>query len=261
VRERFNPQFSLTDVVDETELADGLFSVFATRFGSGVTDFSTPFFSFDGEASGFTQVTRLGVSSTQADQIVNQDQPLGDSVSFFGTANDDTITAENVDTMIQGKGGNDTIDVSATGTDIVVFELDQASNGTDTVIGFTTGNTFQSDEIVFLGRAHLRGNGDVAETLGAGGTLGADTGFVIFSTALADTDAATLDAAFEGLAGEAAGDEIYFLAGDGTDAALARVTVTAPDDASVEILAHFNGIGDLTLLNPDNVSLPDPAIG
>jgi hypothetical protein len=208
-----------------------------------------------------TYIASLGDTGSAIEVTTSSDRSDGTAQLLLGTAGADTLIASNTDSVIQGKGGNDTIDVSATGTDIVVFELDQASNGTDTVIGFTTGNTFQSDEIVLLGRAHLRGNGDVAETLGAGGTLGADTGFVIFSTALADTDAATLDAAFEGLAGEAAGDEIYFLAGDGTDAALARVTVTAPDDASVEILAHFNGIGDLTLLNPDNVSLPDPAIG
>ena len=67
-------------------------------------------------------------------------------------------------TLIQGKGGDDSIDVSATGTNIVVFELDQASNGTDTVTGFTTGDTFQSDVIAFLGEADLRGDGDFVES-------------------------------------------------------------------------------------------------
>jgi hypothetical protein len=40
---------------------------------------------------------------------------------------------------------------------------------------------------------------------------------------------------------------------------MARVIVAGADNASVEILANFTGIGDLGLLNPDNVILPDPA--
>lgn len=176
----------------------------------------------------------------------------------IGTSGADTLTAANTDSVIQGKGGDDSIDVSATGTNIVVFELDQASNGTDTVTGFTTGNTFQSDVIAFLGEADLRGAGDMVEALGAGGMLGDDTGFVIFTTALGAIDGATLETAFEGLIGETAGDEAYFLAGNGNDAALTRATVNDTDDVSVEILANFMGIGDLGNMSTDNVILPDP---
>ncbi|MFB9150068.1 Ig-like domain-containing protein [Roseovarius ramblicola] len=186
------------------------------------------------------------------------DEQGGPTELQIGTSGGDTLTASNIDSVIQGKGGDDSIDVSATGTDVVVFELDQASNGTDTVTGFTLGNTFQSDVMAFLGEADLRGGGTDVESLGNGGPLGADTGFVIFTNALGGTDATALETAFEGLTGEAAGDEVYFLAGDGTDAALARVTVAAPDDASVEILANFSDIGDLNQLSPDNVILPDP---
>ena len=50
---------------------------------------------------------------------------------------------------------------------------------------------------------------------------------MIFTTALADTDAATIETALEGLTGEAAGDVVYALAGDGDDAALVRADVTA----------------------------------
>ncbi|MEQ8919017.1 MAG: hypothetical protein RID11_20125 [Roseovarius sp.] len=177
----------------------------------------------------------------------------------IGTAGGDTLTASNTDSVIQAKGGDDSIDVSESGTNIVVFELDQASNGTDTVTGFTTGDTFQSDVIAFLGEADLRGDGDFVQSMTDGQAIGVNTGFVIFTTALADTNAATLETAFEGLLDETAGDVVYFLAGDGTNAALARVDVTAPDDASVEILANFSDIGDLSQLNADNVILPDPA--
>ena len=186
------------------------------------------------------------------------DEQGGPTELQIGTAGGDTLTASNTDSVIQAKGGDDTIDVSATGTNVVVFELDQATNGTDTVTGFTTGETFQSDVIAFLGEADLRGAGTEVDNLGDGGTLGADAGFVIFTTALGGTDATDLETAFEGLTGENTDDEVYFLAGDGTDAALARVTVNGADDASVEILANFTGIGDLGQLSPDNVILPDP---
>jgi len=204
-----------------------------------------------------TYIATLGNPDAPFEVTISSDKG-GPSQLLVGTAGADTLTAANTDSVIQGKGGDDTIDVSATGANIIVFELDQASNGTDTVIGFTTGTTFQADDIVFLGEANLRGAGDDVQALGAGGTLWANTGFVIFTTALDGTDAATLETAFEGLVGEAAGDVLYFLAGDGTDAAMARVTVNGVDNASVEILANFTGIGDLSLFNPDNVSLPDP---
>ena len=182
----------------------------------------------------------------------------GPTELLIGTAGGDTLTAANTDSVIQAKGGDDSIDVSATGTNSIVFELDQASNGTDTITGFTTGDTFQADQIVFLGEADLRGAGDFVETLEAGGTLGVNTGFVIFTTALGGTDAATIETAFEGLLNETAGDVVYFLAGDGTNAALARATVNGTDDATVEILSNFNDIGDLSALNADNIILPDP---
>ena len=170
------------------------------------------------------------------------------------------MVGETVDPLTRGRGGDDTADVSATGENIVVFESDQAANGTDTVTGFTTGDTFQADVIAFAGQADLRGAGDTVEALSDGGTLGADTGFVVFTTALADTDAATLERAFEGLTGEAAGDTVYFLAGDGEDAALVRAEVNGTDDATVEVMGAFERIGDLAALDTDTVVLPDPVM-
>ncbi len=178
----------------------------------------------------------------------------------IGTSGADTLTASNFDSVLQGKDGDDTLDVSATGANVVVFNADQATNGTDTITGFTTGVTFQSDIIAFSDPVDLRGEGDVVQGLSEGGALDADAGFVIFTTALDDTDAATLEAAFEGLTGEAAGDIVYFLAGDGEDAALVRTETNGTDDASVEVMAQFEGIGDLAELNPENVILADPAM-
>lgn len=208
-----------------------------------------------------TYIATLGNPSAPFEVITSSNQGDGTSQLLVGTAAADTLTTSNIDSVVQAKGGDDTIDISATGASTVLFELDQASNGIDTVIGFDTGGTFQSDDLGFLGTADLRGGGTVVEALATNGTLGADTGFVIFTTALGGTDAATLETAFEGLVGENAGDTLYFLAGDGTDAAMARVTVAGADDASVEILANFTDIGDLGLLNPGNVILPDPATG
>ena len=223
----------------------------AVTFSGGTLSGQVPegevLYSFDMEDQGAGPVTLSFDDESQG----------GPTELRIGTSGADTLTAANTDSVLQGKGGDDSIDVSATGTNTIVFGLDQAGNGTDTVTGFTTGDTFQSDVIAFLGAADLRGGGDTVEALGAGGPLGADTGFVIFTTALDDTDAATLETAFEGLTGETAGDAVYVLAGDGSDAALARATVTGADDASVEILASFSGIGDLASMNTENVLLPD----
>ncbi len=178
----------------------------------------------------------------------------------IGTSEADTLTAGNTDAALQGKGGDDTLDIAATGANIVVFETDVAANGTDTVTGFTTGDTLQADAIAFAGEADLRGAGETVEALADGGALGDDTGFVVFTTALDDTDAATLETAFEDLTGEAAGDTVYFLAGDGTDATLVRAEVGGADDATVEVMAEFEDIGDLGDLRTDNITLPDPVM-
>ena len=191
-------------------------------------------------------------------ELHGQDQG-GPTELQIGTSGADTLTAANTASVIQAKGGDDQIDVSATGTNIVVFELDQAANGTDSVTGFTTGTSFQADQIAFLGQADLRGTGDAVDELGTGGALGANAGFVIFTTALADTGDTSIETALEGLTGEQAGDVFYALAGDGSDAALLRATVNGADDITTERLADFAGIGDLGNLSEDNIVLPDPA--
>lgn len=178
----------------------------------------------------------------------------------IGTSSADTLVSAKIDSILQGRGGDDILDMSATGTNVVLFDIDQATNGTDTITGFTTGDTFQSDIIAFPGQVDLRGAGDTVEALADGGTLGANTGFVVFTTALANTLSGTLETAFEGLTGETGGDIVYFLAGDGEDAALIRTQTNAPDDASVEVMAQFVGIGDLSNLSLDNIALPDPLL-
>jgi len=241
------PLVSAFPIVNEDNAATG--NVTFALIGTDQPTLPTNFYQFGVTDEGAGSITLNFIDTAQG----------GATELQIGTAGGDTLTAPNTDVVIQGKGGDDSIDVSASGTNIVVFELDQAGNGTDTVTGFTTGDTFQSDVIAFVGEADLRGDGDFVETLGAGGALGVNTGFVIFTTALGDTTAATLETAFENLVGEADGDVVYFLAGDTNgDAALARVEVSGTE-ATAEILSNFSDIGDLNQLSADNVILPDPA--
>ncbi|MGY6704511.1 beta strand repeat-containing protein [Roseinatronobacter sp.] len=175
--------------------------------------------------------------------------------AIIGTDGNDTLTAPNIDATIRGRGGNDTIDMSAGGVNTVIFEADPAANGLDTITGFSSLNTALPDRIGFAGldNSTLRGAGTDFQALGAGGTLGTDTGFVVLTFDLTGLTAGDLATAAEELVGEAGGDFIYLLATDGTNAALARVEYTAPDTASAEIMANFTGLGDLTGITANEI--------
>ncbi|MCC5961182.1 MAG: hypothetical protein JJU08_17780 [Rhodobacteraceae bacterium] len=178
------------------------------------------------------------------------------ATTFIGTNGDDTLTATNTDTLIRGRGGDDTIDMSAGGVNTVIFEADPAANGVDTITGFSVApDTALPDRIGFAGldNATLRGDGTDFQALGIGGTLGTDTGFVVLTFDLGGLTAVDLATAAEGLVGEAGGDFIYLLATDGTNAALARVEYTAPDTANAEIMANFTGLGDLTGITANEI--------
>jgi hypothetical protein len=165
-------------VVDDkfnVAFGDGIFTVNDNDAAQGtvifggatsIENFSLPasLYQFSMESLGAGPITLNLVDRAQA----------GPSELQIGTDAADTLTTSNIDSVVQAKGGDDTIDISATGASTVLFELDQASNGIDTVIGFDTGGTFQSDDLGFLGTADLRGGGTVAEALAANGTLGAD---------------------------------------------------------------------------------------
>lgn len=174
---------------------------------------------------------------------------------FFGSSGDDVITVASVASTVRGLGGDDTIDLSAGGRNTVVFELDQASNGTDTITGFEVGPTAKlPDQISFAGldNSTLRGAGTDLQVLADGGALGTNTGFVVLDALLGGLDAATLQTAAQNLTGEDAGDVIFMLATDGTDSVLARVDYTGVDTASVEILANFNGL-DAALIDTTDI--------
>ncbi|MCC5992833.1 MAG: hypothetical protein JJT99_09940 [Rhodobacteraceae bacterium] len=169
---------------------------------------------------------------------------------------DGPIEVGSIASVVRGRGGDDEIDLSAGGRNTVIFEADPADNGVDTILGFEAEPGAKlPDQIGFAGLDHgdLRGDGTDVEALAAGGALGANTGFVILTDALADLDVATLETAAAGLTGESGSDIIYMLATDGDNAALAQITFNAVDDASATIMASFTGLGDLSGMSADEI--------
>ena len=257
---QFDSSVVTFDTGSDTE--NGEFDLFLASPGVGDT------INFGGAATTFTDLSQPLVTFTMT--VLDASQPIelwittpdgGPSVLQLGTDGDDTLTATDIDTVIRGGEGDDAIDVAEAGRDIIVFEASPTDNGTDTITGFTIGPAAAvSDALMFSGLdvATLRGNGTDVETLTLGGTLGADTGFVGLTTILADLTAATLETAVESFTGAQSGDEVYVLATDGTDSVLVKVDYSAPDTASVETVAIFDGLTDLGNLSPDNILHTDP---
>ncbi|WP_254436311.1 beta strand repeat-containing protein [Ruegeria arenilitoris] len=256
----FDPSVTTYDLGSETPNG-GIFGFFANPDGASlirfsgasttITDLSQPLMSFDMTVVDASQPIELSITTSVG----------GHSVFQLGTNGDDTLVATNVDNIIRGQDGNDAIDVSAAGRDLVVFEADPAANGIDTVTGFTIGTAAEvTDAIMFSGLSvgTLRGDGTDFETLAVGDAIGADTGVVGLTTALGDLSQSTIETAVESFTGLQAGDEIYVMATDGTDSVLVKVDYSAPNSASVETVAHFTGLDDLTGLSADNILHTDP---
>lgn len=216
-----------------------------------VIDLSQPVMTFDMTVVDASKPIELTVATTAG----------GHSVFQLGTNGDDTMVATDVDNIIRGQDGSDAIDVSAAGRDIIVFEADPAANGIDIVTGFTIGPSAEvTDAIMFSGLSvgTLRGDGTDVETLAVGDAIGADTGVVGLTTTLSDLSQSTIETAVESFAGLQTGDEIYVMATDGTDSVLVKVDYSAPNSASVETVAQFTGLDDLTGLSTDNILHTDP---
>lgn len=221
-----------------------------------------------GVATTYSDLSQPVVTFTAA--VVDPSKPIiltidtpdgGPSVYQLGSGGDDTLTANAVDNFLQGFGGNDTIDVSNAGRDVVVFEATPAANGVDTITGFTLGAKAEvTDAIMFNGfdSTTLRGDGTNFETLELGDAVGTNTGFVGLTTVLVDLSAGTIENAVESLSDLQAGDEIYVMATDGDDSVLVHVEYSAPNAASVETVAEFTGLDDLSGLSPDNILHTDP---
>ncbi|MGP9788895.1 beta strand repeat-containing protein [Roseinatronobacter sp. NSM] len=202
-----------------------------------------------------------------ADELTFSGQPepvytttnLGPSVAIIGTANNDTLVAQNIDTILRGRGGDDQIDMSAAGVNIVLFEGSSVANGFDTITGFTLGGALADRfSIAFetFDQDVLRGEGNEFQLI-ASGAVGADVGLLVFTTAVADFDNATIETALSGLTGLNAGDDMYLLIGDGTDAVLTAISFDGTDisvsTGSGTAYAQFTAIGDLSGFSAANI--------
>ena len=166
---------------------------------------------FAGAATTFTDLSQPLVTFTMTIQDFNQPIELtiktsdgGPTTVQVGTNGNDTLVATNTDTITRGGDGDDVIDVSAAGRDIIVFEAGPTSNGTDTVTGFTIGPAADvTDALMFNGLNvnTLRGDGTGFEVLSTGDALGANTGFVGLDTVLTDLSASTIENAVESFSG------------------------------------------------------------
>ena len=256
----FDPSVISYDANSEVENPD--FDLFLANPSGGST------ISFAGAATSYSDLTQPVVTFTMTVQDPTKPVELtittsdgGPSHWQMGTNGSDAPVGTAIDDVIRGGGGDDTIDLSGPGRDLVVFEADPNANGTDTVTGFTLGPATEvSDALMFSGLdvSTLRGNGTGVETLALGDAISVDTGVVGLTSTLADLSANTVSAAAETLTGAQAGDEIYLLATDGTDSVLVRVDYAAPNSATVNTVAQFDGLADLTGLNSDNILHTDP---
>ena len=256
----FDPSVATYDGGSETENPD--FNLFLAN-PNGASAIS-----FAGAATSYGDLSQPVVTFTMTIQdaaqpiVLTMTTPDGGPSQFhLGTNSNDIITGSDVDDVIRGNQGDDTIDLTGGGRDVVVFEADPSANGIDGISGFTLGPAADvSDALMFQGLnpATLRGDGSGVETLLAGDTIGINTGFVGLETALADLSQSTIATAAENLNGAQAGDELYLLATDGTDSLLVKVDYSGPSSATVETIAQFDGLSDLSGLTADNILITDP---
>ncbi|WP_299698813.1 hypothetical protein [uncultured Tateyamaria sp.] len=149
------------------------------------------------------------VTLSNNDYVTGTDQVLvyfarEDPVAIPGELQDATIV-QTVETdtkedlaVVVGTDGADVIvdnpsetviDLSAGGSDFVLLTLDGASDGYNQILNFTAGSAEGSDILAFRYEDGIESGprGQGVETLAEGAALGADTGFVIFTTELAIT--------------------------------------------------------------------------
>ncbi len=256
----FDPSVVTLDTGSITANSD--FDLFlANPVGNSVVNFTGAATSFDDVTQSLVTFSMTIQDPTQPIVLTITSPDGGPSTIQFGTDGADSLTATAADNFIRAGAGDDNVDVSATGRDVVVFEADPSLNGTDTITGFTLGPASEvSDALMFSGLdfATLRGAGTDVETLMSGESIGADTGVVGLATTLSDLEIGTIENAAESLTGIASGDVIFVLATDGSDSVLAKVSFADADTASAQTIASFAGLGDLGSLSADNILHTDP---
>jgi VCBS repeat-containing protein len=170
---------------------------------------------------------------------------------IFGGIEDDNLVASGSGNILFGSLGDDSINISCGGENVVLFHASPDLNGLDTVSGFQLGEGIGADIIEILPLIGLRG--DEWQAVASGGTVGENVGFIVYTTPLSEFTLEATGAEFN-VNGLIETDLPFFvLATDGTNSGLFRLDgseFAAPDDVQV---AKFLGMDDLTLFADTNI--------
>lgn len=193
--------------------------------------------------------------------------------AFANSVSGDMIGANSLESSantLQGQAGDDVVVMSTggyiaytadgaaeTAHETALFETTRALNGHDTVVNFTAGST--GDVIAFnfgvdgnLDQGDLNGAGTAYQTGTTNAVLGANTGFFMVTTDVADATEA--DTMAESFVGSEAGDIIYMLTSTADDVStLYQVNYTASQVAILEVLGTFTGV-EANTLSVDNLA-------
>ena len=275
--------FTLTITADDTSKTLSLSgaSVFTTSgnaaVGTGGATIIPP-------KAAMTDFTTFSYTATEADAVTGVNAVATGLAAAINANSAYTASASTATVTVTEGAGQMPIrfDAPLSGSDTLVLGIDAAQNGFDVIHGFDVGALeWGGDRLMFvdfspsmtdttlikgaLTNADLRGTGLFAEKMGAEGTIGANTGFVLFNADLGDfrlegnfdsnTAKSIIDLAAEALVGESAGDVLYFLGSDGVDAVLARVSYTGENAAEVALLAQFAGMTVADINNFTNENL------
>lgn len=144
----------------------------------------------------------------------------------LGAGDDDITDGAGADT-ITGGAGADTIRLSADSTsDTLKYTSADFSAGIrDNIVGSASDGFKRGagGDILDLDIANTvtNGNGNIFETLASGGTVGADTAVINYTTAIGSyLDAATVATALNTINGLAANDRLFFMTTDNTNSVL-----------------------------------------
>ncbi|WP_444999345.1 Ig-like domain-containing protein [Halomonas mongoliensis] len=216
----------------------------------------------DGELS-FADYTWEVVVDLGGEQAYGYDIGLVDLAgqgvhTVFGTSGNDTLIGNAEDNTLSGGLGRDVLDITAGGSNTLIFSVDDWY--TDTVLGFNTGAIDHGGDIIRLsaGDWYAPARGQGFEQLGEGGSLGEDTGFVVFTTGLADLGHNSLIELARELGGSE-GDVFYLLAGtegEEGESALARIEFQDEWHVEADVVARFEGLdaGRLSDFLDENVA-------
>lgn len=215
---------------------------------------------------GFADQAELEAAVREIAGLSSAEEPIEEPIEEPTEESTEEPAEEPTDETFASTAENETFDLTGGVSDTLLLGATQATNGVDTITGFSTGALAAGGDIIefsSLDQSALRGFGVDAEAFdSASFALGDNTGIVIFTTSVsltpADQDPALINLVLE----MDAGDVLYVLAAESNDgdAQLARVERTGSgftqNDLAAERLAIFEGLGGDGLGNliDDNLS-------